>query len=96
MITNSDIAKLKAVFATKDDLKGFAKKDDLKALATKDDLKGLENRFEDKVTGFKDEILTEIQNLRADVAIVTGYRDMIEQHETDIDAIKKRLKLPAS
>lgn len=76
MLSKSDIDKLKAVFATKDDLKG------------------LEMKFEDKVVSFKDEILTEIRNLRVDVTIVTGYRDMMEQHEVDIEAIKKHLKLP--
>lgn len=39
MITNRDIKKLKAVFATKEDLKEFATKKDLKQFATKDDLK---------------------------------------------------------
>src|SRR3989344_965676 len=39
-ITDTDIKKLKTIFATKDDLKGFATKDDLKGFATKDDLKG--------------------------------------------------------
>ena len=32
MITNADIKKLKQVFPTKDDLKGFATKDDLKEM----------------------------------------------------------------
>jgi hypothetical protein len=42
MLTNSDIKKLKRIFATKDDLKKFATKDDLKKFATKEDLrKGL-------------------------------------------------------
>ncbi len=63
---------------------------------TKEDITTLEKRFDEKVTSFKDEILSEIQNLRADVAIVTGYRDMIEDHETDIDFIKKQLKLSPS
>lgn len=38
MITDADITKLKGVFATKDDLKGFATKDDLGRFATKDAL----------------------------------------------------------
>ena len=40
MITDADITKLKGVFATKEDLKGFATKEDLKRFATKEDLKG--------------------------------------------------------
>lgn len=39
MITDADIKKMKAVFATKDDLKSFATKEDLKSFATKEDLK---------------------------------------------------------
>jgi len=35
MITDVDIEKLKQVFPTRDDLKGFATKDDLKGFATK-------------------------------------------------------------
>lgn len=42
MITDQDVAKIKAAFkeyfVTKDDLKNFATKDDLKAFATKEDL----------------------------------------------------------
>lgn len=38
MITDSDIEKLKTVFATKEDLKDFATKADLKEFATKKDL----------------------------------------------------------
>lgn len=78
MITNADIAKLRSVFATKEELSGS------------------EKRLSDKIVSFKDEILAEIQNVRADVAIVTGYRDMIEQHDVDIETIKKHLKLSSS
>ena len=39
MITDNDIKKLKTVFLTKDEAKGFSTKNDLKKFATKDDLK---------------------------------------------------------
>jgi hypothetical protein len=47
MITDADIKKLKAVFATKDDLIGMEKRFDRK-FATKDDLIGMEKRFDRK------------------------------------------------
>ena len=80
MITSKDVAMLIAAMRSV-----FVTKDDLNRFASKDDL-----------VSFKDEILKQIQDLRDDVAIVTGYRDMIEQHETDIEAIKKHFKLPSS
>ncbi len=38
---------------------------------------------------FKDEILHEIVNLRDDVTVLTGYRDMIEDHEIRIVKLRK-------
>ena len=46
----------------------------------------------DMVT-FKDEILKEIQDLRADVAITTGYRDMIEDHDQRIEVLEKSARI---
>jgi len=82
MITDADIKKLKTVFATKDDLKAFATKDDLKAYATKNDL-----------IDFKDAILHEIQNLRDDITVTTGYRDTIEDHEDRLEVIETKLDI---
>lgn len=42
---------------------------------------------------FKDEILHEIVDLRDDFAVLTGYRDMIEDHETRIFHIENK-KIP--
>lgn len=77
MITDHDIEKLKKVFATKEDLKEFVTKGDLKQFVTKND-----------IISFKDQILHEIQKLRDDVAIVVGYRDMIEDHEIRIGTLE--------
>lgn len=62
---------------------------ELKNFATKDDLNALENKFETKVIEFKDVILKEISDLRVDVAIVTGQRDMLEDHDQRIETIEK-------
>ncbi len=70
MITDRDIKKMKTIFATKDDLKGFTTKDDLKRFATKDDLKQyatkkdframegrIINKFNEVVDYFDDKII---------------------------------------
>ncbi|MDO8497918.1 MAG: hypothetical protein Q7S61_05245 [bacterium] len=48
--------------------------------------------LEEKITRFKDEILHEIVDLRDDVAVITGYRDMIEDHEIRLTSVEKTLK----
>jgi len=91
MITDADVTKLKKTFATKDDLKAmearqdkkFATKDDLKMYATKNDM-----------IDFKDEILHEIKSMREEVAIVTGYKDQIENHDYRIERLEKHTKIP--
>lgn len=58
----------------------FATKEDLKGFATKDDL-----------IDFKDAILHEIQNLRDDVTVTTGYRDTLEDHEDRLEVIESHI-----
>jgi len=91
MITDTDIKKLKQVFATKDDLKKCATKDDLKKFATKDDLKKYATR--DDLIDFKDEILHELQGIRTDMDILTGYKDEIEDHDVRIERLEKHLHI---
>lgn len=52
-----------------------------------------EKRLNGNIVTFKDEILKEIQDLRADVAITTGYRDMIEDHDQRIEKIEKHVRI---
>lgn len=64
----------------------FATKDDLKRFATKDD-----------ILTFKDVILKEIRDMRDEVALVSGQRDMLEDHEIRIETVEKQLHIaPAS
>lgn len=42
------------------------------------------SKVKEDIIQFKDDILHEIVNLRDDVTVTTGYRDMIEDHETRI------------
>jgi len=58
---------------------------------TKDEFRELKSELRDDIVTFKDQILTEIQNLRVDVAVLTGYRDMIEDHETRIGTLEKQI-----
>ena len=75
MITDSDIKKLKTVFATKDGLKK------------------LEARLINNVVEFKDEVLHEIIKLREDMIIVSGHRDMLEDHEQRIGKLEKTVMI---
>lgn len=99
MITDADIKKIEKAltgkfstkddskrFATKDDLKRFATKEDFKRFATKEDLKNYATK--DDLINFKDSILTEIIKLREDIAVVIGYRDMIENHDQRIEKLE--------
>lgn len=79
MITDSDIKKLKTVFATKDELK--------------DGLKKLEARLINNVVEFKDEVLHEIIKLREDMIIVSGHRDMLEDHDQRIEKLEKTVMI---
>jgi len=99
MITDVDIKKMKRVFATKDDLKNFVTKDDSKRFATKDQLSdttkelvdliySVRTELKEDLVNFKDSILTEIIKLREDVAVVIGYRDLIEDHDKRIEKIE--------
>jgi hypothetical protein len=62
--------------------------------ATKEELKEFKTEILAAIISFKDVILHEIQGLREDVTIVTGYKDQIEDHETRIETIEKRLQIP--
>lgn len=61
---------------------------------TKEDLKKTEKKFTDLLIDFKDAILKEIKNLRDDVALVTGYKDQIEDHDYRIERLEKHTKIP--
>ena len=81
--------------ATKGDLRLL--KRNLEALEThqKDDLHAAVKEFKETVISFKDAILHEIKAMREEVAIVTGYKDQIEDHETRIETVEKKLQIPA-
>lgn len=84
MITDADIKKMKAVFATKDDLKAFATKEDLKKFMTKEDLRRSTDQLVELITiGFN----------RTDKAIerLSEHDDMIDNHEHRLDRIEDKV-----
>ena len=40
-----------------------------------------------------DKLMTELQDLRDDVSVVTGYKDQIEDHEGRLVKVEKRLNI---
>lgn len=43
------------------------------------------------ILSFKDQILFEINKLRDDVTVTTGYRDMIQDHEARIETLEAKI-----
>ncbi|MDO8609807.1 MAG: hypothetical protein Q7R95_04615 [bacterium] len=75
MITQKDIEKLKTIFATK--------------LEMKVEINSLRKELKNDILEFKDAILHEILNLRDDIAITLGHRNMLEDHENRILNLEK-------
>lgn len=75
-----------AISDLKSELKGDIQ--DLR-IELKGDIQGLRTELKDEILTFKDAILGEIINLREDFAVLTGYRDMIENHEVRLVRIEK-------
>lgn len=59
----------------------------------KQEIQSSEKRFENKVLEFKDAILKEIKDMRDEVAIVGGQRDMLEDHDQRIETLEKHLHI---
>lgn len=59
----------------------------------KEEIQSVEKRFENKVLEFKDAILKEIKDMRDEVAIVGGQRDMLEDHDQRIETIERQLHI---
>jgi hypothetical protein len=50
--------------------------------------------FKNDLLQFKDDILGEIIKLREDMAVLTGYRGMIENHENRLEVVENHLGIP--
>lgn len=101
MITTRDITKLKTVFVTKQEfahsIEELMEYIRLVNEATKKELRTeiatSKNNLREEIILFKDEILHEIIKIREDFAVLTGYRNMIEDHEQRITKIEKVAQL---
>jgi hypothetical protein len=62
-------------------------------MATKDDLTALESRITESVDRKIDDLARMVQDGFADVAERLDVREQLEQHERDIESIKRALKL---
>lgn len=80
MLTKSDKKYIEETIDTKLDEK------------LKSGLNSQEKRFSDKLVEFKDAILTEIKAMREELAIIIGYKDQIEDHETRITKLESSLE----
>ncbi len=81
MITDTDIKKLKGVFATKADLKKFATKADLKKFATKVEFKKLDERL-CKQEEDLEELKERTQRIELNAISRTEFVGLTEQIET--------------
>jgi hypothetical protein len=86
------------VFATKDDLKSFATKKDIKSLVTKIDLENAldkqEQKFENKMTEFRDKFYTKIDPILKEVTANRQERaTSTEQHRRNEKRIEKLEKI---
>lgn len=66
--------------------------DDIKQLI-KDALQEAKVPSVDQLIEFKDAILKELKDMREEVALVTGYKDQIEDHEIRLETVEKHLNI---
>lgn len=101
MLTPKDISQLKGIFVTKEDMikivADFMEFTRLQFQQSHEEIKALRiemshelRSMRDDIITFKDEMLGEMSDLRDDVAVVTGYRDLIADHEERITKLEKK------
>jgi hypothetical protein len=89
MITDADIKKMKAVFATKEDLKKFITKDEFKVESKKFATKEAMNNGFIEIIEFigevKSEIMTELNEFRVEIRDINrNNQSVLNNHETRI------------
>ncbi len=93
MITDNDVKKLKKVFATKDDLKGYVTKDYLRdelRYQKEDILAQIDRSMNKKFEKFKDEILKSVAQM-----LHIGYDPILDDYEERIKKLEKRIPATA-
>lgn len=56
-------------------------------------IKGEQESLRGDLLIFKDEILSEVRATRQELSIIIGYRDQIEDHETRLFKVEKKISL---
>lgn len=88
MLTKSDLKAIRDVFS-EEFSKNFKKAFDKSfPQAFNESFSEARKTLKDDLITFKDQILTEIKKLREEVAVVIGYKDQIEDHETRIEKLE--------
>jgi hypothetical protein len=101
MLTAKDIAKLKSIFVTKEELRDELKdqlkdqlRDHLKNFVTKDDLREQLNKFITKDDFFTkmDALLYEVKAMREEMAVIvyrqSEHSDQLEDHEVRLTKLE--------
>jgi len=65
-------------------------------LPFKNEMYEFKNDIKNDILQFKDDILHEIIGLREDMAILTGYRGQLENHENRLEVVENHLGIPQS
>jgi len=102
MLTNTDINKMKAVFVTREEwkkanidlldlIKAFRQELKLDTINLEHKLEHKLEQMKDNIITFKDEILHEIINLRDDMSVLLGQRDILAEHEERLIRIEKKI-----
>ena len=96
-MTKKDLKDTLAPYATKKDLEisliPFSSRNELEA-TTVEIIKYIgevKTELKNDILTFKDQILFEINKLRDDVTVTTGYRDMIQDHEARIETREAKI-----
>ena len=85
MLTDKDLSRIDELIQKRLETQDLSRIDEL----IQERIEKSEKRLKNDILNFKDEILSEIQDLRDDVSVVTGYRQMLEDHEEDIEKLKQ-------
>lgn len=95
--TKKDLKVSLAPYLTKKDLEisliPFSSRNELEATTVEliKYIGEVKTELKNDILTFKDQILHEINKLREDITVTTGYRDMIEDHEARIEVLEVKV-----
>ncbi len=95
--TKKDLVVTLAPYSTKKDLEAllvpYSTKKELEAITIEliKYIGEVKTELKNDILTFKDQILFEINKLRDDITVTTGYRDMIQDHESRIETLEAKV-----